>query len=504
MGDANTLLTPAHTRHLLKRTGLGLTKRDQRTITQRPKARGKVADKLLKFRPRGVRFKAEEFNDAVDEWLLSLVQTKTPLLEKLVLFWHDHFSTAFDKVGSTGLMIQQNTRLHENAKGNFKTFVKAMNRDPAMMEFLDTVRNRRQRPNENYAREVQELFTLGVKDFAGNDNYTQDDIVQIARAFTGWRYESPEVHGERDASRARAIFDENRHDFMEQYPERGPKVIFTTTGGFGPGGRSFAANGEGAAEIDTVVDIIFEHRDTDGKNTVARRTASRLFEYFAHASPDVAVVDEVVAAARFDTTWDLQALLRAILVHDAFYATAAPAPFDGATLKSVKWPIDFVVGTLRTLRMKMVIDKERGLRVEGGSRSRLRTHLESMGQELMNPPSVFGWDWETAWLSSSTLLAHYLFARDVAAARDRGKNVFDVRKVINLRLSDPDAIVDAVTDLLGISDQLTPAERAVLVDYLTDGGTVTSFDFKHDDEARDGKLYGLFALAMQSPAYQVH
>src|SRR5205085_3147269 len=101
-------------------------------------------------------------------------------------------------------------------------------------------------------------------------------------------------------------------DFTADFPERGPKVVYQQTGGFGASGRDFTVNGEGAAEIDTVIDIIFEHTDTDGKKTVARRTASRLLEFFAHATPATSVVDQVVAASGFDTNWEIGSLLRAI------------------------------------------------------------------------------------------------------------------------------------------------------------------------------------------------
>ena len=500
MGDANSALTPAETKHLLRRTGLGLTKRDRRTIARNRKTRGELVDKILRFKPKKVRFKGDGLDDAVDAWLLHLWKTRTPLAEKLVLFWHDHFSTAFDTVGRTGLMTKQNQLLRTHAKGNFKTLVKAINRDPAMMEFLDTVRNRRQNPNENYARELCELFTLGVQDLLGQDNYTQDDIVQIARAFTGWRYAVPERRDEPDYERAESSFDPDRHDFAEHYPERGPKVLFTTTGGFGPGGRAFDADGEGAAEIDAVIDILLDHRDSTGKNTTARRIAYRLLEFFAHPEPDLAVVDEVVAASGFDVTWSIEALLRAILVHDAFYLTASAAPFDGAAVKSVRWPADYVIGTTRSLGMKLKIEKERGLRIEGGSGLRVRDHLEDMGQALMNPPSVFGWEWETAWLSSATLLARYRFARDLGAAREGRQNVLVPKKFINLKLTDPDAILDAVLGALGIEDQLTAEERDYLLDYLTDGGATTTLDLKNDEDAVAEKLHGLVALALQAPA----
>jgi uncharacterized protein (DUF1800 family) len=131
------------------------------------------------------------------------LKTRAPLQSKLVLFWHDHFATGISKVGDAGLMADQIQLLYQLCKGDMRALVKAISKNPAMMEFLDTVRNDKDVPNENYARELQELFTLGVEDFAGNPNYTQDDIVQIARAFTGWRYDGRDAFPRRGRSRLR-------------------------------------------------------------------------------------------------------------------------------------------------------------------------------------------------------------------------------------------------------------------------------------------------------------
>jgi len=489
MGDENTVLTPAAARHLLRRTGFGALPRDLDRILSANETRGQTADRLLAAKPQTVRPTGSNFETAHGKWIRYLIKTKTPLHGKLALFWHDHFSTSYTKVQDINLMADQIQFLHRAGAGNFKDLVKAIGKNPAMMEFLDTVRNRKHVPNENYARELQELFTLGVVDLAGNPNYTQEDIVQIARAFTGWDY-----------SRGKAYFDEDRHDFAADFPERGPKVIYQQTGGFGAGGRDFTVNGEGAPEIDTVIDIIFDHTDTDGKKTVARRTASRLLEFFVHSSPSTAVVDAVVAASGFDTSWEVTPLLRAILVHDAFYETMAPAPFGSSTPKSVKWPVDYVAGTLRILGMRL---KGRYQELPGGNYLGILDHLDNMGQILLEPPSVFGWDWETAWISSATLLARYAFARDLIAARSGGGTAFRPERLIDLSLSDPGDIVDAVTDVLGVTDQLTGAERSVLVDYVSDGGANSTLNL-NDYDLRNTKLNGLFALVLQSPAYQLH
>jgi uncharacterized protein (DUF1800 family) len=479
-------LTATEARHLLRRSGFGAPPNELARFVGQP--RDKVVDQLVGFKPARFKPRGRSFRRSHDRWIRFLLRGK-PLLSKLVLFWHDHFATGSSKVDNPKLMANQIQLLHRLGKGSFRDLVKAINRDAAMMEFLDTVRNRKRIPNENYARELLELFTLGVYDFAGQPNYAQEDIVQIARAFTGWRY---------DDRRGDPYLDEEQHDYNAQFfATRGAKSIFASTGGFA-GPQPFDAGGEGAPEIDTVVDIVFAHTDSEGQNTVARRTARRLLEYFAHPEPATSFVDRVVAASGFAGSWSIEALLRAIFVDDEFYATAGP-PAAGVK-KSVKWPIDYVISTLRTLGVKL---KGREQRLEGGEEREMFFHVAEMGQVLLDPPSVFGWDWETAWLSSATLLARYSFARDLCAARGGGRTSFRPERLIDLGLTDPGAIVDAVTDLLGVTGELIQGERDVFINYLTDNNPGASINLS-DPGVQDRKLRGLFALVLESPAYQLH
>lgn len=496
MGDENTTLTEADVRHLLRRTGFGATPREVTKMLIKYPTRGAAADQLLKFKPANFRPGGKDMRARRVSWFKYMLKGKKGLQEKLVLFLHDHFATNNDTVNDDLWMANQNRLLRQNCVGNFKDLVKAINLDPAMMDFLDTIRNDDDQPNENYPRELLELFTTGESDANGQPNYDQVDIVQIARAFSGWRLDDKD----------RPYLRENRHDFMVDYPERGPKVIFQTRGGFGAAGRSFTTGGEGANEIDEVIEILFDHTDTDGKNTVARRIARRLLAFFGHGgyatwSPaTTAAVDAVIAESGFDTNWNLGALVRAILVSDSFYETSAPGPSDPSKARSVKWPIDYAVTSMRLLGMKV---KGKDARVAGGSNRRIVDHLAGMGQELFDPPSVFGWDWENSWITSRTILTRSNFARDLTIARGKGSTTFRPGRLIDMDLTDPGEIVDAVTDVLGITDRISSAERGILIDYLTDEGAQATVDL-HDEELVDRKLAGLFAVIMQSPAYQLH
>ncbi len=494
MGDENTLLDASAARHFLRRTGFGALPEeisDYAGLT-----RGQAADLRLGFkRSRYKPGSGKDLFKVQDRYLSFLLKRRTPgLQEKLTLFWHDHFSTNNAGVGNPRLMSLQNRLLRNNCKGNFRDLVKEIGRDVAMVEFLDTQDNHKSEPNENYGRELLELFTLGVHDFSGSENYRQSDIVQIARAFSGWRY-IPQKY--------KLYFDPTQHDFTIEFPGRGPKTIFTDVGGWGPAGRSFDDLGEGEPEIDRVVDILFDHTDTDGKNTVARRTARRLLECFAHggyADPVYAqpAVDAVIAESGFDQHFELEPLIRAILVNDAFYETHSSAPHGPGTRKSVKWPVDFVISTLRMLDIK-----PKKQRVWGGSFITLREHVARIGQSPMEPPSVFGWDWENAWITTGSVLARSAFARDIATTRVGGKSTrLRPTERIDPNLTDPGAIVDAACEVLGIADQLISAERTAFIDYLTsEGGGPLDLQ---DEDFVDRKLNGLFGLLIQCAAYQVH
>lgn len=498
MGDANSVLDAAQARHLVRRTGFGVDRALAAALTGL--TRGEAAARLVGFKVRNNAPRGRDFRALHDKWLKQMIGTRTPLFEKLVLFWHDHFATNFATVPRADAMSRQNRLLRQHCKGDFREFVRAMNRDWAMMIFLDTEDNEKNVPNENYARELLELFTLGVFDAAGNPNYAEDDIKQIARAFTGWYPDerglpvfdggSGDTAGGADCGYYAAT---GSHDYMACFPERGDKVVFRSRGGFGPAGRSFTTGGEGAGEIDEVVDILFAHRDSDGRNTVARYVGRRLFEFFAYPNPATAVVDEIVAASGFDTTFVVADYLTALFCHDEFFASMAP-PGPGVR-RSVKWPVDYVLGTLRMLAVK---PQGRRLYIAGGDWTELLYQLERMGQVLFEPPTVFGWDLESGWISSSSLLARYAFARDVTAARDGGGR-FAHKKVIDLDLTDPDAIVAAVLDALGVPDQFAAAEIAVMRDYLGPG-PLDLWDF----DTRNRKLSGLFRLVLQSPAFQTH
>ena len=195
----------------------------------------------------------------------------------------------------------------------------------------------------------------------------------------------------------------------------------------------------------------------------------------------------MIATSGFTTSWNVAALVREILVHDRFYDS-----LSDRSLKSVRWPVDLAVGTLRVLGMK---PKGRYKYIPGGRYGGLLDHMQNMGQTVLEPPSVFGWDWESSWVSSATLLARYGFVRDVAARYAEG---FAPLTLLGLSSGDPDVVVNAVAEYLGVKDDLSAGEIAAFKAFL--GGPV---NLANDSEVRR-KIHGLFVLVLQTPAYQLH
>ncbi len=280
-------------------------------------------------------------------WFNRMLKTKAPLREKMTLFWHDHFATSIQKVKQPVLLMKQNELFRDYAFGNFRDLTQKVVRDPAMMLYLDTQRSSKSMPNENFAREVMELFTLG------EGNYTEEDVKQAARAFTGYRLNR--LNGEVMQS-ARAWDDGN-------------KTIFGETGTY---------NGK------DVVNLIFK------KDQCAKFMAVKLWEFFAYEKPvDSAMAD--LAATFRKSDYELKPVLREIFLSKEFYGEKSMAT-------QIKSPVQYLVQLLKELEMESA---PLGFPIMGQTQ---------LGQVLFMPPNVAGWDWGKAWINTNTLLTRYNLA----------------------------------------------------------------------------------------------
>lgn len=288
-------------------------------------------------------------------WLEEMRVTATPLTEKMTLFWHNHFVSSDQKVRSPQLMYRQNLLLRRHALGNFAALLHEIARDPAMVIYLDNASNRKAQPNENFAREVMELFTLG------EGHYTEHDVKEAARAFTGWSV---------DPDTGEFLFRAPQHD-------GGPKTVL---------GRSGNLNG------DDVLRVLLAHPRT------AEHVVEKLWREFVSPAPDPAEVKRVAHRFR-DSGYDIRVALRALLASDAFYAAQNRAAL-------VKSPVELVVGTLRQFQFST------------GEMLPFALTVAQLGQNLFAPPNVKGWPGGEAWINSTTLLARKQLLERLFRAED--------------------------------------------------------------------------------------
>ncbi len=292
----------------------------------------------------------EDLTTAQSIWLTRMLRSPRPFEEKLAVFWHGHFATSVTKVQRTRLMVEQVDTLRRLGPGDFGTLAKAVSRDPAMILWLDGNTNRRHQPNENYARELLELFCLG------HGNYSERDVLEAARALSGW-HES--------AGRFRFIAAE--HD-------GGAKTVL---------GRSGSLGG------DDVVEACLDHP------ACARWIASRLLRFFVHPEPGATLIDAAADLYRAEGH-DTLAFLRTVFASRAFYAPRAYRAL-------IKSPVELAVGAGRTFTTPL-------------ETKALAARLESLGQSLYSPPSVKGWDGGQTWLNTATLIGRLQLAATITAS----------------------------------------------------------------------------------------
>jgi uncharacterized protein (DUF1800 family) len=288
---------------------------------------------------------------AMETWFLDrMIQTPAPLQEKMTLFWHGHFTSAYQKGIPAAAMADQNDLFRTNALGNIRDLTLKVSQNPAMLRYLDNAQNVRAHPNENYARELMELFTLGI------GNYTETDVRESARSFTGWSID--------------------RDYAFQDYPARhddGSKTFLGRTGDFN--GRD-------------IVEIIFSQPASE------RWFAQKLLNFFVYSEPEPALIDALAALIR-KNDFNLQPVMSALLRSNVFYSSRAYRAL-------VKSPVQFVVGSYQLFGIR-----QSDLVALGA--------LRRMGQVLFFPPNVKGWDGGAAWLNSQTVLTRENFASSLMA-----------------------------------------------------------------------------------------
>lgn len=400
-------------------------------------------------RQRRERADREQMREVQKWWLKRMIETPRPLEEKMTLFWHGHFAVSYRKVEDSYDMYQQNQFFRANALGNFGDLLFGIIRDPAMLAYLDNNRSRVGQPNENLARELMELFSLG------EGNYTEKDIKEGARALTGY------------------TFEDNEFRFVERNHDKGSKTIL---------GKSGNLDGDG------FVTAILETREA------SRFIATKLYRYFVADAPlDFNALEgstkafvSRLAASILESRYALRPPLRRLFMSRHFYH---PSVMN----EQIKGPVQLVVGAVRSL-----LTPVRDLSV-------LSDALDLMGQSLFMPPSVKGWDGGRSWINTSTLFVR----QNIMAYLLTGKMPRGYDRTADTQKYDAEPILSE----LARADAAATSDPARVVDYLlrfTLGrapsharDSLLGFASTHGNRITGDLVTGLLMLITAMPEYQL-
>ena len=388
----------------------------------------------------------------LQQWFLDrMAFSPRPLEEKMTYFWNLHWTSGIAKVKGETLIYNQNQTERRLALARFDDLVTAISQDPAMLVWLDNATNRVGRPNENYARELMELFTLGV------GNYSQTDVTEVARALTGWT-----VANYNKATQFDAATFTVRNDFHDT----GTKTILGQSGDF---------DGSDA------IRIILEHADANG-SVSGRFIGAKLWSFFAGRDAE----DYVVASLRdvyVSSGRAIREVVRAILLHPDFWDAHA----RGAWVRS---PVEFAVAAVRMLEAQSDF-------------SAPANALAGMGQSLFNPSDAKGWDWGAAWLNTGSLFARASLANTLTSNRGTAGSRFDASAVLaGADASTAEGVAYALAARLNLDD-VSGDVREAWVAYLEANDDGSRGAWTNDSAHVDEKVRGLVHVMLSGPAFQL-
>jgi uncharacterized protein (DUF1800 family) len=465
--------------HLLRRAGFGASTDDLALFDEVPIAT--VVDRLIDYESvpddvdtyirqsgfvgittRGVFSPNTNIEDARQRWLFRMVHSQRPLQEKMALFWHNHFATAYSKVAGFAGAVQ-GTRMMAGkpgevqgppgqlelfrrfALGNFRDLLIEVAKDPAMLVWLDGRTNTRQRPQENFGREIMELFTFGI------GNYTEEDVYAAARVFTGWNLRTVSGY----------------YEFAYNAAQHETAAKTFTFAIYPDGNRTIAARNDGLQDGVDFITALARHPET------GRRLARKLWNFFVSDAnaPDEEFVNSV-ASVYLQNNTEMRPVLRYIL--------RSPWFTDRANhFTRYSWPVEFVVRAI----------KEVGW--QGFSIDNARVPLTNMGQTLFEPPDVNGWELGEGWFSTGAMLARMNFAATLASNQR-----FNVGRDAVVARTSPEHMLELFLDRLSPATYDT-APYNELLNYLRAGGWTGT------DAQLNVKGPGLARLIVGSSEYQL-
>ncbi|MBX7135214.1 MAG: DUF1800 domain-containing protein [Fimbriimonadaceae bacterium] len=474
--------------HLLRRFGLGttpeeLSKYGSFTPTkalesmldfERTKEDFPVTPWEFVVQPKGdVQFDSARFSRW---WALRMVLTQTPAREKLTLFWHDHFAVSGEKVEFGPLMFGYLDILGKHGLGDYRTLLGKVSTCPAMLRWLDGDVSIKGQPNENFGRELLELFTLGI------GNYTEKDVQEVARAFTGWSLRNLYRGGGNDAAR--------RSQIRESFIYSRPLVASAYSPELNDDGVKTILGKTGRLDGDAVLDLLANHPQT------ARYICTKLWEYYAYANPEPTVVNRLVKVYT-DSKRDIRAVLMAIGTSKEFWS-------DKCLRAQVKCPVDFTVAFVRQLGLREKILSYR--KPSAGPMDPIPPEMQAIsdlvlgamrkqGMTLLYPPDVAGWDWGTNWVSPAMMIERMRLA-DLVSRTLRPQTATEIFATLSEQTSS-DAVVAAFMARFDVSAD--DGKRAVLVEAMEKAGGPKAF--KNANTATTA-LRSLVKLTFAMPDYQ--
>ncbi|HYS27006.1 MAG TPA: DUF1800 domain-containing protein [Vicinamibacterales bacterium] len=476
--------------HLLRRAGFGASAADAETFRDMSTAaaiahlvdyEGRPDDVDARIgRPDHARVTSKDLfapdidiDDARQRWMFRMIHTRRPLQEKMALFWHNHFATAYSKLAADSGNLQAAKMLaykpgglrgpqgqielfRQHALGNYRDLLFEVAQDPAMVVWLDGQFNTRSKPQENFGREVMELFTVGV------GNYTESDVYAAARVFTGWNLRESVGYGRGDMN--------SYQEFAYNADEHETSAKTFSFPIYGGGNRTIPARSESAGMQDgmDLITALAVHPET------ARRLARKFWNFFISEihPPDPAFLDSA-AAVYLQNRTEIRPVVR--------YVLTSPW-FTQPSMKYARyaWPTEFVARAI----------KEVGW--QGLSLDKVRSPLANMGQLLFEPPNVGGWPVGAGWFSTGTMLARANFAATLAASQ---------KETLAVALESDGGTPQAL--LAAMLERVTPAPfdatpQQALMSYLVAGGNWTGSAAQLNTRAA-----GLARLLVGSSEYQL-
>ena len=455
--------------HLMRRAGFGATRDELEALVVKgyeatveelvdPKESSQADEHILmRYYPSSLPSNA--LPDGKVRWMYHLLNTERSLEEKMVLFWHQIFATGQAKVDGYTAMHGQMDMLRRYGKGSYRELLIQLAKNPAMLFWLDNIENHKGAVNENWGRELMELFSMGV------DNYTEQDVFEASRAFTGWTI----------AVIPALSAGKGSNWFFEYIPEDhddGEKTFLGQTGNF---------NGE------DIIDIIIKQPATE------RFISRHLYNFFVADElqvpswtiepPKDPEAIKILSKALRDSDFDMRSVLRTLFNSDFF---------KEARFAKVKSPAELVVSTYR------LVGNQNFLRPEFGKRASVPG---IMGQDLQNPPSVEGWHTGQEWINSGSLMSRINFVADLIADTSLPGVQSIINRVRSKGEQSPKEMIDSCLDLLGPLEDLEPQTHQDLLEQANEGGTL-NWGTEDEVKASTQRVAELLQLIVSTKEYQ--